>query len=133
MVGLNYAGNGSTLLLDAILKEMANVRLAFELFDCEENEIPPGFYQIKCHMIFDIKMGENFRRNIRIVAGGRTETPTVCTYSSVASRDSLCTTLTIAALNDLKVLSCDTKNESLTTKHRVKIWTRAGPEFRTGY
>ena len=37
--------------------------------------------------------------------------------------------MTIAALNNLKVLSCDIKNAFLTAKNREKIWTRAGPEF----
>ena len=51
------------------------------------------------------------------------------TYSSVVSRDSVRIALTIAALNELKVLSCDIQNSFLTAKTREKIWTRAGPEF----
>jgi hypothetical protein len=52
-------------------------------------------------MIFDIKMGENFRRKARMVADGhQTETPAALTYSSVVSRDSVQIALTIAALND---------------------------------
>ena len=122
--------NGNTLWWDAILKEMANVRIAFELFEGEEKDIPPGYQQVKCHIVFDIKMGENFRRKARMVAGGHTtETPAVLTYSSVVSRDSVRIALTIAALNDLKVLSCDIQNAYLTAKCREKIWTRAGPEF----
>ena len=75
-------------------------------------------------------MGENFRRKARMVAGGHTtETPAVLTYSSVVSRDSVRIALTIAALNDLSVLSCDIQNAYLTAKCREKIWTRAGPEF----
>ena len=122
--------NGDTLWWDAILKEMANVKIAFELFDGDEKDIPPNYQEISCHMIFDIKMGENFRRKARMVAGGHTtETPAVLTYSSVVSRDSVRIALTIAALNDLKVLTCDIQNAYLTAKCREKIWTRAGPEF----
>ena len=51
------------------------------------------------------------------------------TYSSVVSRDSVQISLTIAALNDLKVLACDIQNAYLTVKCREKIWTIAGPEF----
>ena len=81
-------------------------------------------------MIFDIKMGENFRRKARMVADGhRTETPAALTYSSVVSRDSVRIALTIAALNDLSVLACDIQNAYLTAKCREKVWTRAGPEF----
>ena len=124
------AENGNTLWWDAILKEMANVKIAFELFDGDEKDIPPNYQEISCHMIFDIKMGENFRRKARMVAGGHTtETPAVLTYSSVVSRDSVRIALTIAALNDLKVLTCDIQNAYLTAKCREKIWTRAGPEF----
>ena len=104
--------------------------VAFEEFDGDINNIPPGYQFMKCHMIFDIKMGENFRRKARMVAGGHmTETPAILTYSSVVSRDSVRIALTIAALNDLKVLSCDIQNAYLTAKCREKIWTRAGPEF----
>ena len=57
-------------------------------------------------MIFDIKMGENFRQKAKMVAGGHTtETPAALTYASVVSRDSVRIALTIAAVNDLKVLA----------------------------
>ena len=81
-------------------------------------------------MIFDIKMGENFRRKARMVAGGHmTETPATITYSSVVSRDSVRIAFLYAALNDLKVFACDIQNAYLTAKCREKIWCRAGPEF----
>ena len=122
--------NGDTLWWDAICKEMKNVRVAFETFEGTEADIAPGYQEVKCHMIFDIKMGENFRRKARMVAGGHTTTaPASITYSSVVSRDSVRIALTIAALNDLKVLSCDIQNAFLCATNREKIWTRAGPEF----
>ena len=56
-------------------------------------------------MIFDVKLGEYFHRKAHLVAGGHmTDTPTSMTYSSVISRDSVHICLTLAALNDLKVL-----------------------------
>ena len=36
-------------------KEMANVRLEFEVFDGETSDITPGYQQAKCYMILDIK------------------------------------------------------------------------------
>ena len=55
-----------------------------------------------CHMIFDMKMGEKFRRKSRFVANGhKTQTPVAITYSSLVSRDSVIIVLTILALNDL--------------------------------
>ena len=83
-----------------------------------------------CHMIFDVKFGENFRRKARLVAGGHmTDTPNTLTYSSVVSRDSICIALTIAALNELSVMACDIQNAYLTAECRERIWTRAGPEL----
>ena len=62
-------------------------------------------------MIFDIKMGENFRQKARMVAGGHTTTaPAGLTYFSMVSRDSVRIALTIAALNDIEVMACDIKN-----------------------
>ena len=85
---------------------------------------------MKCHMIFDVKFGENFRRKARLVAGGHmTETPATLTYLSVVLHDSVRIALTIAALNDLQVMSCDIQNTYLTADCREKIWTYAGPEF----
>ncbi|KAI2495086.1 Reverse transcriptase (RNA-dependent DNA polymerase) [Fragilaria crotonensis] len=66
------AENGNTYWWDAILKEMKNVRPAFEVWEGSKDAIPPRYQQIKCHLIFDVKMGENFRRKARFVAGGHT-------------------------------------------------------------
>ena len=52
------AENGNTLWWDAICKEMENVMVAFEVFDGDEEDLPLEFQFIKCHMIFDIKMGK---------------------------------------------------------------------------
>ena len=86
---------------------------------------------MRCHMIFDVKFGENFRHKTRLVAGGHmTDTPNTLTYSSVISRDSVRIALTIAALKELSVMACDIPNASLTTDCREKIWMHAaGPEF----
>ena len=83
-------------------------------------------------MMFNIKMGENFRRKARMVAGGdTTEAPSSITYSSVVSRDSVRISLPIAALNNLDFLACVIQNAYLTAQCREKIWTRTGPDFRS--
>ena len=108
---------------------MKNVRIAFEKHERSPKDLV-GYQEVKCHMIFDVKMGENFRRKARMVAGGhKTVTPPTLTYSSVVSRDSVRIALTLAALNGLKVLSDDIQNAYLTAKCREKIWIVAGPEF----
>jgi hypothetical protein len=122
--------NGDTLWWDAICTEMKNVRPAFEEWSKPLSDIPIGYQEFRCHLIFDVKMGENFRRKARFVAGGHTtDVPSTLTYASVVSRDSVRIALTIAALNDLKIMACDIQNAYLTADCREKIWTRAGPEF----
>jgi Reverse transcriptase (RNA-dependent DNA polymerase) len=122
--------NGNTLWWDAICKEMKNVMPAFEKWEGKEGELPPGFQRIKCHFIFDIKMGENFRRKARLVANGNeTETPAALTYSSVVSRDSIRIALLVASLNQLDVLACDIQNAYSMADCREKIYIIAGPEF----
>jgi hypothetical protein len=82
--------NGDTLWWDAICKEMKNVRPAFEVWEKLISELPPGYQKITGHMIFDVKMGENFRRKARFMADGhKTQTPAAMCYSSVVSRDSV--------------------------------------------
>ena len=87
---------------------MKNVRIAFEGFEGDKEDIPPGYQFLNCHVIFYVKMGNGFRRKSRMIAGGcMTESPALITYSSVVSRESVRSALTIAALNGLKVLACD--------------------------
>jgi hypothetical protein len=83
--------------------------------------LPPGYQKITCHMIFDVKMGENFRRKARFVADGhKTKTPAAMTSASVVSRDSVRIALTIAAPNDLDIMACDILNSYLTADCREK-------------
>lgn len=98
------ADNGNTFWWDTILKEMKNVRPAFEVWEKGADKIPSSYQQINCHLIFDVKIGKNFRHKVRFVAGGQTrEVPdSLITYSSIVSRYSVRVTLTIAALNGLK-------------------------------
>jgi hypothetical protein len=110
---------------------MKNTRPAFESWEKPADNIPPGYQQIKCHLIFDVKMVENFRRKACFLAGGHmTKVPeTLITCSSVVSRDSACIALTIAALNDFQVMACDIQNAYLTADCREKIWIVAGSEL----
>ena len=87
-----------------------------------------GYQEITCHWVFDIKL--DLTRKARFVAGGHTtDTPASLTYSSVVTRESVRIAFTIAALNDLDILSCDIGNAYLNAPCREKIWFQAGPEF----
>ena len=81
-------------------------------------------------MIFDIKIGDNFRRKARLVGGGYTTiAPPSITFSPVVSRDSVRIDLTISALNKLDIIACDIQNAYLTALCIENIWTFVGPEF----
>ena len=121
--------NGNTMWRDAIEKEIRNVRVAFKLME-DDDKLPPGYQYMDCHMIFDIKFGEGFRRKARMVAGGHmVDTPAHLTYASYVSRETVRIALTLAALNDLEVKTADIQNAYLTAPCHEKVWTKLGPEF----
>ena len=92
----------------AVVKEIKIFRIAFEAFDGDEDELPEDFQHVDCHLIFDVKFAENFRRKARMVGGShQTITPVALTNASVVSRDSVYIILMIAALLELKVMACD--------------------------
>ena len=88
---------------------MKNMDIAFKLHNSDTNDLREREYLfIKCYMIFDIKMSENFSRKVRIVAGGHmTKSPLLITYSSVVSRNSVRIALIAVALNDISMLACN--------------------------
>ena len=68
------------------MQEIKNFRPAFEVWGKRKEDLPIGYQEIKCHVIFDIKMGENFRRKARLVGGGHiTNTTASITYSFTPS------------------------------------------------
>ena len=107
---------------DSICKEMTNVCPALEVWDKPISEIPIGYQEVRCHLIFDIKIGENFRRKAQFVARGHTtDASSTLTYASVVSGDSVRIALTIAALNGLEIMACDIQNAYLTADCREKF------------
>ena len=121
--------NGNRLWQDAIILEMKNNRVAFETYDGRVDDLI-GYEEITGHLIFDVKLSENFRRKVRFVADGHlVETPASVTYSTVVSRDSIRILLMIAALNGLEVMGADIQNAFLSAPNKEKNWIKAGPEF----
>jgi hypothetical protein len=77
--------NDNTLWQDELSKEMKNVQIAFNIMNGDES-VPPTYQEIRCHMIFDMKM-EDFHRKAIFVAGGHTTyTPHAMKYAIVVSR-----------------------------------------------
>ena len=68
-----------------------------------------------------------------LICGGRSynRNPPALPYSSVVASDSVRITLLVAALNGLNIMTCDIQNAYLMAGCREKIWTIAGPEFRS--
>jgi len=123
------AENRNSIWMDAVRMEMKNFMSAFD-----EIESPLGleksFKEITGHLVFDIKLGEGFRRKALWVADGhKTPSPASVTYSTVVSRDSVRIMLLVAALNNLDVMGVDVQNAYLNAPNREKHWIKAGPEF----
>ena len=69
---------------------MKNTRPAFDVWEEDILELPPGYKNITCHMIFDFRKGKNFRRKRDFFAyAHKTKTPAATTYSSGVFRDSV--------------------------------------------
>jgi hypothetical protein len=103
--------------------------VAFEVYEGDTTKLE-GYQEITGHLVFDVKLGENFRRKARYCADGhKTTSRASVTYSTVVSRDSVQIILTVAALNDLEVLGADVYNAFLTAPPKEKVRPAAGIKF----
>ncbi len=120
--------NGNTIWSDAIAKEMKVNCIAFNILP-ESHVVPIVYHKIPCHMVFNVNM-EDFWQKARLLAGGHmTKTPATITYASVVSYEAVHLSLTMTALNDLKVKSGDVLNAYITAPVKEKVWTILGPKF----
>jgi hypothetical protein len=93
----------------------------------DDESTPPTFQEMRCHMLFYVKM-ENFQRKTCLVAGGHmTEVSSgTMTYASVVARESV----RIASIrNNLEVKTAGIENAYLTAPIGEKIWCTLGPVF----
>ena len=112
---------------DAIVKEMKNVGVAFELLD-EGVQAPPGWHKVTGHLVFDVKM--DFTRKARwVLDGHKTPDPLGSTYAGVVSRESVRIAFTYAALNGLDVCAVDILNAYLQAPSSQKDYIICGAEF----
>lgn len=89
-----------------------------------------GYQEITGHLVFDDKLGENFRRKAQYCANGhKTKAPAAMTYSTVVGQDLVRIMLMVASLNDLDILGADVQNAFLSAPNLKKVWLLAGPEF----
>jgi hypothetical protein len=96
---------------------------AFEFQD-EGKSAPPGFNKISCHLVFDVKF--DFTRKACFVAnphslGGHAvqnyDYLLVNAYASIVLQESVCIAFTLAALNDLQILSTDIQGAYLNAPY----------------
>ena len=119
------AKNGDTKWMDAISKEMTNVRVVFDILK-DGDRAPIGHKHINFHLIYDVKM-EDFRRKARLVAVGHMiDTPKCMTYSSVVGRETVRIALKISAFNNLQVKAGEVMNAYVTEPCSEKIRTVLG-------
>ena len=121
--------NGNHLWEDSTKQEMKNSRVAFEECDGDVDD-SQGHKQITCHLIFDVKLLDCFRRKARFVADGhKVSTPPLMSCSTVVSGDSVRMSLLVAALNDSDILGCDVQNAFPSADNLEKHCLIAGDEF----
>ena len=88
--------NGNHLWRYGIAKEINAVMIELKILYVGEKH-PPTYHEIRCHMIFDIKM-EDFRKNSRYVAGcHETVAPPTLKYASDVLQESFRIDLKLAA------------------------------------
>ena len=112
--------NGNKLWKESWVMEKTNNMCAFEHYEGNTSELV-AYEEITVHLIFDVKLSENFRRKARFIADGHlVETPASIKYSTVVSRDSVRILLLAAALNDLDVMGTDVQNAFLSADNIEK-------------
>ena len=119
--------NKNTFWQDAIAKEMANLKIAFDILGDDEH-MPVGYTRSSGHMVFDVRM--TLERKARWVKDGhKTPDPEWSTYAGVVSRESIRIAMVYAALNDLDICGADVMNAYLQAPTSEKHFVICGPEF----
>ena len=119
--------NGNTMWKDALVLEMFNVGVAFEILE-EGQTTPPGWNKAFRHLIWDVKM--DFARKARwVLDRHKTPDPIGSTFAGVVSRESVRIAFTYAALNYLQVFAADIRNAYLRAPSSQKDYVVCGPEF----
>ena len=119
--------NGNHFWRDAIIKEMENLKVAFDILP-DGKEQPPGYTPASGHMVFDVRM--TLERKARWVKDGhKTPEPSWSTYAGVVSRESVRIDLTYAGLNGLNLCGADIQNAYLQAPTSEKHYIICGIEF----
>ena len=103
-------------------------KVFIDLGEYDPENIPPGFKQIRCHMIFDIKY--DGRHKARMVAGGhQADIPIDSVYSGVVSLRGFRMCVFLAELNGMQTYTTDITSACLELYTNKKIVVKAGAKF----
>ena len=106
-----YRRNRNNFWAQAVLKEMTNVGVVFEILP-EGVRAPPGWTKASGHLVFNVKM--DFTCKARWVKDvHRSPEPTTSSYAGVVSRESIRSMLLYAAMHGLDVFVADIQNAYL--------------------
>ena len=95
-----FKSNANKIWLETIVQEVNNLRISFKIYEGNVENLPPGCEHLCCHIIFDVKIGENLHSKSKIISGvHNNSTPYLPNSSSVVSRYNVGIYLTIASLN----------------------------------
>ncbi len=119
--------NKNTFWKDEMKKEMGNTCIAFEILGLNK-KAPPGWHKASGCIIFDVKI--DFTMKACWVKDGH-KTPDFLTssFAGVVSCNSICISLTHAALLGLPVLCADIRNAYLQAPSSEKHFIICGLEF----
>ena len=92
---------GNILWEDTIEREMENVKVTLP----KGENAPNGKQYVLCLMIYDIEKEGLHRQAHLVMKGNTTHTLDVIAYLSVITRETGCIALTVAALQDLEMLT----------------------------
>ena len=119
--------NNNTMWRDALMKEMYNVSVAFELLD-EGQKAPAGWHKVTGHLIWDVKM--DFTQKARwVLDGHKTPDPIGSMFVGVVSRESVHIAFTYAALNGLDICAADIRNVYLQAPSSQQDYIVCSSEF----
>ena len=100
--------------------KMKNNRVVFETFKGRIEDLV-GYQDISGHLVYNVKLGENFQQNTRFVSDMHlVDSPSFITYSMVVSQNSVQILLLVAALNGLKIMGADIQNALLSALNLEK-------------
>ena len=81
---------------------MENVKIEFQIIPSGKRP-PNDFHYVDCFMVFEINIGDFWRKAYLVVEGYLTHTPDVITYFCIDTGEAVFIAIAMAALHNLEV------------------------------